>query len=117
VGVAREALTALAGRAWPGNVRQLEHALLQAWLLADGEILQPADFAEEPVAPRPAAAAAAVRTEEDRHARDRRLIVEALEATGWNRQAAAARLGIPRRTFYRRLEAYGILSPRSHGNA
>ncbi len=39
---------------------------------------------------------------------ERAQILEALAATGWNRQGAAKRLGIPRRTFYRRLTEYGL---------
>ena len=38
-----------------------------------------------------------------------KLSLAALEATGWNRVKAAAQLGMPRRTFYRRLNDYGIL--------
>jgi serine/threonine-protein kinase PknK len=114
IGIERSAVEALAARSWPGNVRQLEHALLQAWLLADGPVLTLADFADAPEPPR---RPAPVATESERHERERHAILEALEATGWNRQAAAVRLGIPRRTFYRRLEAYGILTARSHGDA
>jgi len=39
---------------------------------------------------------------------ERRRIVEALEQTGWNRVKAAEVLGMPRRTFYRRLKDYQI---------
>ena len=39
---------------------------------------------------------------------ERRRILEALEATDGNRLAAAKAIGMPRRTFYRRLAAYGI---------
>ncbi len=114
MGIERSAVEALAARPWPGNVRQFEHALLQAWLLAEGAALTLADFSEPSDPPR---RPVAVTTEGERSERERRLILEALEATGWNRQAAAVRLGIPRRTFYRRLEAYGILSSRTHGDA
>ncbi|HJK97761.1 MAG TPA: helix-turn-helix domain-containing protein, partial [Polyangiaceae bacterium LLY-WYZ-14_1] len=41
-------------------------------------------------------------------ARERARILEALERHGWNRARAARSLGMPRRTFYRRLSAYGI---------
>ena len=42
-----------------------------------------------------------------RGARER--ILSALTACNWNRVAAAKMLGVPRRTFYRRLKEYGIL--------
>jgi hypothetical protein len=40
---------------------------------------------------------------------ERAAILEALEATRWDRSKAAERLGMPRRTFYRRMEDYGLL--------
>lgn len=39
---------------------------------------------------------------------ERALMLRGLEATKWNRQRAADMLGISRRTFYRRMEEYGI---------
>jgi transcriptional regulator of acetoin/glycerol metabolism len=35
-------------------------------------------------------------------------ILGALRASNWNRVKAAHMLGLPRRTFYRRLKEYGI---------
>ena len=40
--------------------------------------------------------------------RERAEIIAALEATGWNRIDTAKRLGMPRRTLYRRMEEYRI---------
>ncbi len=57
----------------------------------------------------PSEGSLASRRREARRAEERRRILEALEAHGWNRSRAAAALGMPRRTFYRRLKEYGIL--------
>ena len=40
---------------------------------------------------------------------ERRKILAALEQNGWNRARAAKALGMPRRTFYRRLQEHRIL--------
>jgi transcriptional regulator with GAF, ATPase, and Fis domain len=53
-----------------------------------------------------ARAAAASRSDEA----ERKRIIEALEATNWNRMAAAERLGVSRRTFYRYAGRLGILA-------
>ncbi len=42
-------------------------------------------------------------------AAERERILAALTASNWNRVAAAKMLGVPRRTFYRRLKEFGIL--------
>jgi hypothetical protein len=46
-------------------------------------------------------------------ASERERILGALEACNWNRAQAAVTLGIPRRTFYRRMNSYGIQESRS----
>jgi two-component system response regulator GlrR len=51
--VSPEALRALAAYAWPGNIRQLEHSVQRAVLLARGPVLWASDF---PLASSPAAA-------------------------------------------------------------
>ena len=117
---------------WPGNVRQLEHVLLNAWILADDPELDVGDLAlpggppavaalaalpaPEPVAAPTAAvvpvgsgpARRSARAISQHHAVERDRIIRALEACNWNRVKAAELSGIPRRTFYRRLREYGI---------
>jgi DNA-binding NtrC family response regulator len=113
--VSRAALKMLSGYRWPGNVRQLENALLNAWVLSDGPELEPEDFelTDLPVAPpRQGSAAPATVTlppNLDAHrAGERERILQALSASNWNRVRAAEICGMPRRTFYRRLKEYGI---------
>lgn len=126
----REAKRRLADYSWPGNVRQLEHTLLNAWILSESTEIE-ADDLELPTqdARREAAAqgAASVTAPLERrtaagqaskppskptlsaHRRsERERIIEALEACNWNRVKAAELIGIPRRTFYRRLREYKI---------
>jgi DNA-binding NtrC family response regulator len=122
-GLTKEAMQRLAQYGWPGNVRQLENVLLNAWVLSDELELDAADFdipdgwvTHAPAAPRstreviPRGATIKLRkggvSEHRREERER--ILEALRASNWNRVKAAEISGIPRRTFYRRLREYGI---------
>jgi DNA-binding NtrC family response regulator len=115
--VGREALRRLASYAWPGNVRQLEHVLLAAWLMSESSEIEATDF-ELPGVPGGASTpSAATRTKGKRRADtvaeqkelEREQILEALTAASWNRARAAELLGVPRRTFYRRLKEFEIL--------
>ncbi len=92
---------------WPGNVRQLEHALTNAVVLADSDELSPGDF-EIFANPAPAPDHGSSLGPEERREREKERIVEALEACGWNKSKAARLLRMPRRTFYRRLADYEI---------
>jgi transcriptional regulator of acetoin/glycerol metabolism len=86
---------------WPGNVRQLAHALRRAIALADpGAPLAADDFEGDlamPAAAPPAAASPSLRDAQD-HA-----IAQALVQAGGNVTAAARQLGMGRATLYRRL--------------
>ena len=42
---------------------------------------------------------------------ERKLIVESLEAHGWNRQQSARSLGINRTTLYKKMKRHGIVAP------
>jgi transcriptional regulator with GAF, ATPase, and Fis domain len=114
--VSRAALKRLMAFSWPGNVRQLENVLLNAWVLSDRPELEIEDFelptGRPPRAPAPAderPAAPRVETSLDAHkASERERILAALTRCNWNRVKAAQLVGLPRRTFYRRLKEYGI---------
>ncbi len=108
----REAMELLLTHPLPGNVRQLEHLLLQAWVMVEGPSVDACDLALEadgdklesaPTIPAPAESL------DDYRQSERRKILAALEAHGWNRARAAKALGMPRRTFYRRLQDHSIL--------
>jgi DNA-binding NtrC family response regulator len=110
--VEKAALRKLSAYEWPGNVRQLEHVLLNAWLMSEGDEIESDDVALPDArgtmaSPKARSVAPASPTEFRESEKDR--ILRALQACGWNRMAAAKMTGIPRRTFYRRLKEFGIL--------
>jgi serine/threonine-protein kinase PknK len=99
----------------PGNVRQLEHLLLQAWVLVEGTSIDAEDLTLDPQpseVPGPIESSmrpVPIETLGDHREAERRKILAALEAHGWNRARAAKALGMARRTFYRRLQDHSIL--------
>ena len=107
-GITRRALRAMRDLPWPGNVRQLEHALTQLAVLAEGKVIDLGDLESLPGAGAPGRRDGSGRAADERRAREKRRILEALEAHGWNRSKAAEALGMPRRTFYRRLADHDI---------
>jgi transcriptional regulator with PAS, ATPase and Fis domain len=119
-GVDRDALRQLCGYEWPGNVRQLEHVLLNAWLLGEESEITVEDLQLPDTAGRNVMTTTGVRAKEGRSVpparnvsefkdTERERILGALSACNWNRVQAAKMIGVPRRTFYRRLKEYGIL--------
>src|SRR5262249_22295840 len=114
-----DALAALKGYSWPGNIRQLENVIQRAVVVAEGTTLTVRELPPEVLlAPEPAAAetlrddealppgetalgVAAERAERDR--REREQLVRALAATGGNKGEAARVLGLARSTLVSRL--------------
>jgi two-component system response regulator AtoC len=90
-----EARRALRAHSWPGNVRELKHALEVAALLADDGRIAP-EHLDLGAAPPPRPETAYHRSLEEAR---RKMIVEAWEAAGGNRAAAARRLGMSRQNF------------------
>ena len=115
VGVAPEALRALAAHPWPGNVRELRNALERAVILAGSGLLEPRHFlslspaAPSTAPPPPAAAADEIRIPIGATVgqAERALIEATLRHTGNNRTRAAAILGISQKTLFNKLREYG----------
>jgi two-component system response regulator FlrC len=99
---ARTALSA-ASVTWPGNVRELANVLERSAILADGNQIDDDDLALLPQPESRGADGPTTITDIERDAIER-----ALAATSGNRRHAAARLGMPLRTFYDKLKRYGI---------
>jgi transcriptional regulator with PAS, ATPase and Fis domain len=111
-GIEPEAYRRLLAYAWPGNVRELQHALERAVLVARGREVTVADLPES-LHQVPGDAGSAVIAPSEVPAGslediERASILKALEATRWNKQAAAARLGLRRPTLYSKMRKHGI---------
>jgi transcriptional regulator with PAS, ATPase and Fis domain len=113
-----EAEAVLLAYSWPGNVRELTHLVERAILLHDGSTI-----AAEHLGLSAGAAAATVHVDSGGVRVDfslggiqldeveRRLILEALQASGWNRGRAAQLLDISKETLRYRMEKYQLRPP------
>ncbi|MDM0031438.1 sigma-54 dependent transcriptional regulator [Variovorax sp. J22P271] len=135
-----EVLQLLAEHPLHGNVRELENLLHRAVALSDGDMLhldfvdstlQPSELPlREPAAPAYAAPppAAATTSAPPRGAaevpndlqgyldqQEREILIRALQETGFNRTAAAARLGLSLRQIRYRIARLGIATPNGDG--
>jgi DNA-binding NtrC family response regulator len=98
VEVSPEVIAFLQAYPWPGNIRELSHALERALLLAGRGALEPEHFAwlEAAPLPRPAGAVSGDA--------DLARCEQAVREHGGNVESAARALGLSRATLYRRLK-------------
>ena len=105
--VAPEAQQILLGYGWPGNVRELHNVLERGVALARGTEIRADDLPGHVRERKPgdflAAAVARRMTMADL---EREYIARVLEDEGGNKTRAAQRLGLDRKTLYRKLEEY-----------
>jgi DNA-binding NtrC family response regulator len=111
------AIGALRNYSWPGNIRELRNAVIQAGVMNQGGEITTKDFHLRAVTSRTfvnGGDSGELEQDSDGEAEDsgsletmeRRMIEDALAATGGHQQKAAARLGISRRTLSRKLKLY-----------
>jgi len=96
------AVAALERHAWPGNIRELDHAIQRAILFASGDTIGPADLALA------STAASAPLEELPLEDVERLLIQKALARYGGNVTQAAQYLGISRSAMYRRIAKHTL---------
>jgi two-component system response regulator AtoC len=106
-----EAMDVILRHSWPGNVRELRTAIEHAVVLCKSDKITPRDLppSARPAAIAPASAAPA-KASGDLSVKEaeKQLIIRALKATNGNRTLAAKKLGMSRRTLYRKLTEYGL---------
>jgi two-component system response regulator AtoC len=112
------ALELLAAEPWPGNVRQLQNFVERLIVMSDGPVIGPLDVRRElgrekalsgSLAPAPPATLLDLASiDAQRREVERNALVTALQRARNNRTVAARILGVSRRTFYNRLQEYGI---------
>jgi formate hydrogenlyase transcriptional activator len=107
-----EAMSALTGYHWPGNIRELQNVIERAVILSPGPVLQVPTEELRPTATVPERASA---TSKSMRAvlddTERQQILNALEQANWTvagPRGAAARLGMKRSTLQSRMQKLGI---------
>jgi len=112
-GVSDQVMARLMEHDYPGNVRELENIIEQAFVLCRGGMIE---LAHLPPELRPERA---IGTEETKpmslEAMERFLIAETLRRCGGNRKVAARSLGINSSTLYRKIKSLGIETPEIDG--
>jgi transcriptional regulator of acetoin/glycerol metabolism len=106
-----EALAALAGGEWPGNVGQLRQVVATALTHSLSCDITVDDL------PGGYRGAARARRQGGLERAEREALITALRAAGWDREAAARDLGISRATIYRKLKRHRIEPPPAHRSA
>jgi len=90
---------------WPGNIRELQHAIERAVIMSDEDLLQPSDFLflvekndDEEID----------FSEYDLDTVEKMMIQKAISKNAGNISKAAKSLGLTRASLYRRLEKHGL---------
>lgn len=107
VELSAKALEKLKDYHYPGNVRELQYIIERAVIMADTEVLQPADLIFSPIE------SAQKNNDESDHetklsAIEKQTILRVIEKNNGNITKAAKELGITRTALYRRLSKYEI---------
>jgi len=91
---------------WPGNIRELQHAVERAVIMSESNILEPSDFFLSKIDDD--------KTDElhttnlNLEATEKILIRKVIDKHGGNISKAAKELGLTRASLYRRIEKYGL---------
>ena len=114
-GVSVEAMARLLEHDFPGNVRELENIIEQAFVLCRGGIIElhhlPPELRASPYTSAEGLSPMSLRTME------KLLITEILQRRSGNRKLAARDLGVDVSTLYRKIKAFGIDVPDSDGRS
>jgi two-component system, NtrC family, response regulator AtoC len=107
-----EAVERLREQSWPGNVRELQNVLARAAILSRGRMILPDDLVASPSTgedkKQETRQQSSMSLKEILAETERRVILQALEETGWSRTRAAKALGISRRQLYDKLQQYDL---------
>jgi nitrogen regulation protein NR(I) len=117
-GVDPEAMAALRGHSWPGNIRQLENVLERCALMCEGQVLRVADLPEELTGVSASASSAQDEgpsfkeiVQRQTRSLERDLIEKALEETSGNITRAAEKLGLSRKGLQLKIKDLGLKRP------
>ncbi len=100
--ISQETLEKLKTNPWPGNIRELQHAVEKAVILTEHDTLGPKDFffgTEE---------TSYYNSHETLEEMEKKMILGTLKKNAYNQTATADQLGITRQTLYNKIKKYGL---------
>lgn len=103
-----EALERLLRYPWPGNVRELENAMQRAAILAEGEVIRPAELPPHINAGTALGPTTLLPDQQSLAEVEKAHILHTLERHSWRHAQAAEALSISRTTLWRKLKEYGL---------
>lgn len=102
LGIQKNGIEKLKKNPWYGNIRELQHAIEKAVILAEGNELKASDFLfmenNE----------AALEHTETLEEMEKKMIISTLKKNDFNQGITAEQLGITRQTLYNKIKKYGI---------
>lgn len=93
---------------WPGNIRELQHAIERAIIMSGSSVLQPEDFNFSQGSASGGGEESVSFEEYNLEDMEKILIRKVLKKYNGNITQAATALGLTRSSLYRRLEKYGL---------
>lgn len=89
---------------WPGNIRELQHAMERAVILCEGNTITPRDLPPAPTDTQPTNDTQPTTLD----GMERQLIAKTIGECQGNLSQVAAQLGISRQTLYNKIKKYGL---------
>ncbi len=104
--ISQSTLKRLEKHSWPGNIRELQHAVERAVIMSESNLLEPHDFflSQQEDKKEDMIASSNMNLEET----EKMLIRKVVDKHGGNISKAAKELGLTRASLYRRIEKYGL---------
>ncbi|MDZ7742369.1 MAG: sigma-54 dependent transcriptional regulator [Bacteroidota bacterium] len=104
--ISQSTLKRLEKHSWPGNIRELQHAVERAVIMSESNMLEPQDFflSQQDDKKEDEISSSNMNLEET----EKMLIRKVVDKHGGNISRAAKELGLTRASLYRRIEKYGL---------
>jgi PAS domain S-box-containing protein len=114
-GISSEALSRFMNYSWPGNIRELEHVMEHAFVLCHGPVITldhlPLEIRDDGTTGGvEKSVRISVQESQPQEPNGSQEILNALNKAHWNKTKAARLLGISRRTIYRKIDLYQLIS-------
>lgn len=107
-GLSHEALSALMRYQFPGNVRELENIIERAVVLTNNSLITPSDLPDYVFASQNSIKKTIPRLRDAIIAKEKEVILSALNETGWNISQASALLGVYRQFLQKKIKTLSL---------